>query len=116
MRPCPQFAANGKHRPEASAMTLSFIRANPNRLSLAGELPANPSRLIPDAARLVRGAAIAVCKPILILVAYRAALRRLEASVEGNLFDDPVLWAELKSVAWAEAGAAGAARSKDRTD
>ena len=39
-----------------------------------------------------------------MLVAYRVALKRLEARVEGNLFDEPVLWAELKSVAWAEVG------------
>jgi hypothetical protein len=38
-----------------------------------------------------------------ILVAYRAALKRLKAGVKGDLFDDPVLWAEFKSVAWAEA-------------
>jgi hypothetical protein len=41
-----------------------------------------------------------------ILFAYRAALKRLEARVEGDLFEDPVLWAELKSAAWAEATAA----------
>jgi len=38
-----------------------------------------------------------------ILVAYWAALSRLEAGVKGSLFDQPVLWAELKSAAWAEA-------------
>jgi hypothetical protein len=47
-------------------------------------------------------------------VAYRAALKRLEAGVEGDLFDNPVLWAELKSAAWAEAGAVAAAPSKAR--
>jgi hypothetical protein len=53
-------------------------------------------------------------RAIVIFVAYRAALKRLAAGVEGDLFDDPVLWAELKSVAWAEAGAVAAARSKAR--
>jgi hypothetical protein len=47
-----------------------------------------------------------------ILFAYRAALRRPEGGVEGDLFDDPVLWAELKSVAWAEAAAPLRTRKK----
>jgi hypothetical protein len=35
-----------------------------------------------------------------LFVAYRAALKRLEAGADENLFDDPVLWPELKSAAW----------------
>jgi hypothetical protein len=38
-----------------------------------------------------------------ILVACRAGLKRLEAGVECDLLDDPGIWAELKSAAWAEA-------------
>ena len=52
---------------------------------------------------IVRSAAASVGKAIVILVAYRPALKRLEARAENNLFDDPVRWAEFKSVAWAEA-------------
>jgi hypothetical protein len=82
---------------------LSFTRANAIRPSLAGLRLANAGGLIPAAALFVRRAAAGVCGPVVILVSYRAALKRLEASVEGDLFDDPVHWAELKSVAWAEA-------------
>ena len=78
------------------------IRAKAIRPSLAGDRLAKASGLIQDTARLVR-VATAARRPVVVLFAYRAALNRLEASVEGDLFDDPVLWAELKSVAWAEA-------------
>ena len=49
-------------------------------------------------------------KAIVVFAVYRAALKRLEAEVEGNLFDEPVFWAEIKSVAWAEAGEAAEQR------
>jgi hypothetical protein len=90
---------------------LSFIRANADRPGLAGERLANVRGLIPDAAHL-RSAATATWRPFVICLAYRAALKRLEAGVEVDLFDDPVLWAELKSVAWAEAAAAHEHRKK----
>ncbi len=64
--------------------------------------------------RIVSNATATIGRGIVILFAYRAALKRLEAGVEGDLFDEPVLWAELKSVAWAEAGAVDASRSKAR--
>jgi len=79
------------------------IRAKAIRPSLAGDRLAKAGGLIQDTARLVRSVATAARRPVVVLFAYRAALNRLEASVEGDLFDDPVLWAELKSVAWAEA-------------
>jgi hypothetical protein len=56
-----------------------------------------------DVGRIFRGATADVGKAIVIYTAYRAALKRLEAK-EHALFDEPVLWAEIKSVAWAEAG------------
>ena len=82
---------------------LSFIRANPTRPSPASESLANAGGQIPVGARLVHSATSSFLRPIVILLAYRAALKRLKAGVKGDLFDDPVLWAELKSVAWAEA-------------
>jgi len=66
------------------------------RLALAGNAPSNVGRIF-------RGVVAAVGKAIVIFAAYRAALKRLEAR-EGDLFDEPVRWAEIKSVAWAEAG------------
>lgn len=74
----------------------------------AGEPAPTNNRLSPSDSvasnfgRVFRGAAAAVGKAIIILVAYRAALKRLGVR-ERNLFDHPVLWAELKSVVWAEA-------------
>lgn len=67
-----------------------------NRLAPAGAVASNVGRAF-------RGAVAAVGKAIFVLLAYRAALRRLEAGVEGDLFDQPILWAEMKSMAWAEA-------------
>ena len=67
-----------------------------NRLVLAGDVASNVGRIF-------RGAVAVVGKAIVNFAAYRAALKRLEAR-EGNLFDEPVLWAEIKSVAWAAAG------------
>ena len=64
--------------------------------------------------RVFHSAAAPVGRAVFILLAYRAALKRLEAGVVGDLFDAPVLWAELKSAAWAEAGAVAAARPKAR--
>jgi hypothetical protein len=77
-----------------------------NRLILAGDMSSNVGRAF-------RSAVAAVGRAVFIRVAYRAALRRLEAGVKGNLFDAPVLWAEIKSMAWAEVGEA-AEQWKDR--
>ena len=82
---------------------LSFTRTNASRPSPASARPAHAGGLISDAGRIIRDAAAAIGGAVVILVAYRAALKRLEAEVEGDLFDQPVFWAELKSVAWAEA-------------
>jgi hypothetical protein len=81
-----------------------------------GPIPARPLARTGglNAGRIVGNAAAAVGRAIVTFVAYRAALKRLEAGVEGDLFDNPVLWAELKSAAWAEAGAVVAAPSKAR--
>jgi len=78
---------------------LSFTRTNASRPALAGSRRVRTGSV----ARLAGNAAAAIGRPIVVLVVYRAALKRLEARVERDLFDDPVLWAELKSVAWAEA-------------
>jgi hypothetical protein len=77
-----------------------------------GQTPGRTGGL--NAGRIVGNAAAAVGRAIVTFVAYRAALKRLEAGVEGDLFDNPVLWAELKSAAWAEAGAVAATPSKAR--
>ena len=81
-----------------------------------GPTPARPlvqsGAVVSGLGRIVCNATAAIGRGIVILFAYRAALKRLEAGVEGDLFDDPVLWAELKWVAWAEAGAVAASRSK----
>lgn len=84
---------------------LSFTRTNANRLPPACRRPVRASSAVSTVGRIVRHAAAAIGKPIATLVAYRAAVKRLEAGVKGDLFDDPVLWAELKSAAWAEATA-----------
>jgi hypothetical protein len=39
----------------------------------------------------------------LMLPLYNSALKRLTNRVHGDLFENPVLWAELKSSAWADA-------------
>jgi hypothetical protein len=75
------------------------------RLAPAGNVASNVGRIF-------RGAVAVVGKAIVIFAVYRAALKRLEAR-ERNLFDEPVLWAEIKSVAWAEARVA-AEQWKDR--
>jgi hypothetical protein len=66
------------------------------RLPLAGGVASNVRRIL-------RGAAALVGRAVVIFAVYQAALKRLEVR-EGDLFDEPVLWAEIKSVAWAEAG------------
>jgi hypothetical protein len=93
-------------------MTLS----TPTPKSAIGPIPARPPARTGglNASGIVGNAAAAVGRAIVIFVAYRAALKRLEAGVEDDLFDDPVFWAELKSAAWAEAGAVAAARSRAR--
>jgi hypothetical protein len=86
-------------------MTLStFSPTNANGSTSASEGRVRSGSVASNVGRVVRSAAASVGKAIIILVAYRAALKRLEAGAENNLFDDPVRWAELKSVAWAEAG------------
>ena len=95
-------------------MTLSaFTPTNASGPAPASDRPAPAVSVASNLGRVFRRAAAAVGKAIVILVAYRAALKRLEAGVERNLFDEPVLWAEIKSVAWAEAGVA-AEHWKDR--
>ena len=85
-------------------MTLSaFTPTDTNAQTPPSKRLARAGNLYSDVARIFRGAVAAVGKAIVILAAYRAALKRLEAR-EGDLFDEPVLWAEIKSVAWAEAG------------
>ena len=75
------------------------------RLTPAGNVASNTGRIF-------RVAVAVVGKAIVIFAVYRAALKQLEAR-ERKLFDKPVLWAEIKSVAWAEAAAA-AEQWKDR--
>ena len=95
-------------------MTLSVSTpANTSGPTPASNRLAPTRRAASNASRVFRNAAASLGKAIVILGAYRVALKRLEAGAEANLFDEPVLWAELKSVAWAEAGAA-AERRKDR--
>lgn len=95
-------------------MTLSaFSPTNASGPTPASNRLAPSGSAVTNVGRVCRSATVAVGKAIVILVAYRAALKRLEAGVEGNLFDEPVLWAEIKSMAWAEAGEA-AEHWKDR--
>jgi hypothetical protein len=82
----------------------TFIPTNATTLTPASNRRAPTLRAAANVGRIFRNPAAAICKAIVIIIAYRAALKRLEAGVEGNLFDEPVLWAELKSMAWAEAG------------
>ena len=100
----------------ASAMTLSTSTSK----TAIGPTPARPlvqaGGVVSGLGRIASNATAAIGRGIVILFAYRAALKRLEAGVEGDLFDEPVLWAELKSVAWAEAGAVAASRSKARPE
>lgn len=49
------------------------------------------------------GAAAEIGRTALILLAYKKSLKRLTRRVKVDPFDDPVLWAELKSSAWADA-------------
>ena len=81
-------------------MTLStFIPTNATTLTPASNRRAPTRRAAANVGRIFRNPAAAIGKAIVIIIAYRVALKRLEAGVEGNLFDEPVLWAELKSVA-----------------
>jgi hypothetical protein len=85
-------------------MTLStFTPANASGKAQAGHRLSSAGYAASNAGRVFRNAAATVGEAIFVRIAYRAALKRLEAGAEGNLFDQPVLWAELKSVAWAEA-------------
>jgi hypothetical protein len=87
-------------------MTLSvFPPANASRPTSASNRLAPLGGVVPKVGRLFRSAAARIGEAIAILVAYRTARKRLEAAVQGDLFDDPALWAEIKSVAWAEAWA-----------
>ena len=76
--------------------TTNIQVAASKRLAPAGNITSNIGRI-------VGGAVAYVGKAIVVFAVYRAALKRLEAR-EGDLFDEPVRWAEIKSVAWAEAG------------
>ncbi len=92
-------------------MTLStFTPTNASTETPASNRLAPTGGVVSRVGRAFRSAAAGIGKAIVILVAYRAARKRLEAAVEGDLFDDPVVWAEIKSIAWAEAGAAVAHR------
>jgi hypothetical protein len=87
-----------------SIMTLSdFSPANTNAQTPASNRFAPAGNMASNVRRIFRGAVAIVGKAIVIFAVYRATLKRLEAR-EGALFDEPVLWAEIKSVAWAEAG------------
>jgi hypothetical protein len=94
-------------------MTLSAFTPSASGPTPASNCLAPSGSEVSSVGRVFRSATVAVGKAIVILVAYRAALKRIEAGVEGNLFDEPVLWAEIKSMAWAEAGEAAEQR-KDR--
>jgi len=92
-------------------MTFStFTRPNASTEPPASDRLAPTAGIVSKVGGAFRSAAAGIDKAIVILVAYRAARKRLEAAVEGDLFDDPVVWAEIKSIAWAEAGAAVAHR------
>ena len=86
-------------------MTLStFSPTNANGSTSTSARLVRPGSVASNVGRVFRSAAAAVGKAIITLVAYRAALKRLEAGAEGNLFDNPVRLAELKSAAWGKAG------------
>jgi hypothetical protein len=88
-------------------MTLStFPRTNTRVPTSTSNRRAPLGGVVSKVGRVFRNAAAGIGEAVVILVAYRAARKRLEAVVEGDLFDDPVLWAEIKSIAWAEARAA----------
>jgi hypothetical protein len=85
-------------------MTLSaFTPTDTNAQTPASKRLARAGNVAPNVGRIFRGAVALVGKAIVIFAIYWVALKRLEAR-ERNLFDEPVLWAEIKSVAWAEAG------------
>ena len=87
-------------------MTLStFTRPNATAETPAGNRLAPPVSDVSRVGLAVRSAASGVGKAIVMLFAYREARKRLEARAPGDLFDNPVLWAEIKSAAWAEAHA-----------
>jgi hypothetical protein len=85
-------------------MTLSaFTPTDTNAQTPASKRLARAGNVASNVDRIISGAVAVVGKAVVIFAVYPAALKRLEAR-EGNLFDEPVLWAEIKSVAWAEAG------------
>ena len=94
-------------------MTLSaFTPTDTNAQTPASKRLARAGNVASNVDRIISGAVAVVGKAVVIFAVYPAALKRLEAR-EGNLFDEPVLWAEIKSVAWAEARVT-AERWKDR--
>jgi hypothetical protein len=85
-------------------MTLStFTRTNATVETPVGVRFATPGGGVSRVGLVVRRAASGVGKAIVMLFAYLEARKRLEARAPGDLFDNPVLWAEIKSAAWAEA-------------
>jgi hypothetical protein len=96
----------------ASAMSLSTSTSK----TAIGPTPARPlvqaGGVVSGLVRIASNATAAIGRGIVSLLAYRAALKRLKGRIEGDLFNEPVLWAELKSVAWADAAAVAASRSK----
>jgi hypothetical protein len=98
------FGSEWPIRSEVSIMTPpAFTPTNTNVQIAASKRQASAGRVASNVGRIVSGAVAVVGKAIVNFADYRAALKRLEAR-GGNLFDEPVLWAEIKSVAWAEAG------------
>ena len=91
----------------------TFIPTSATTITPASNRRAPTRRAAANVGRIFRNPTAAIGNAIVIIIAYRVAWKRLEAGFEGNLFDEPVLWAELKSVAWAEAGEA-ADQWKDR--
>jgi hypothetical protein len=80
-------------------MTLSaFTPTDTNAQTPASKRLARAGNVASNVDRIISGAVAVVGKAVVIFAVYPAALKRLEAR-EGNLFDEPVLWAEIKSVA-----------------
>jgi hypothetical protein len=97
-------------RSEVNIMTLpAFTTTNASAETFVGERLAPGSRVASSVGRMVRGAIVGVSETIAFFATYRAALKRLEAG-KGDLFDQPVLWAEIRSAAWGEARAAAEGR------
>jgi hypothetical protein len=84
-------------------MTLSVFPRTNTSATPVNDRRASTGGVVSKVGRLLRTAVGGIGAAIVMLVAYRAARNRLEARIQGELFDDPVLWAEVKSVAWAEA-------------